>query len=77
FYYGLLPGSKSLRVVTNSTHKGILSVAEQSLITFVNRFQEKQKLPEITENEQSRGDGKKELGVNFSEKPVAILKWTA
>ncbi|EBZ8572339.1 PhoPQ-regulated protein, partial [Salmonella enterica subsp. enterica serovar Infantis] len=66
FYYGLLPGSKSLRVVPNSTHNGILSVAEQSLITFVNRFQEKQKLPEITENVQSRGDGKKELVVNFS-----------
>ncbi|ECI5768639.1 PhoPQ-regulated protein [Salmonella enterica] len=77
FYYGLLPGSKSLRVVPNSTHNGILSVAEQSLITFVNRFQEKQKLPEITENVQSRGDGKKELVVNFSEKPVTILQWTA
>ncbi|HED0311092.1 TPA: PhoPQ-regulated protein [Salmonella enterica subsp. enterica serovar Newport] len=77
FYYGLLPGSKSLRVVPNSTHNGILSAAEQSLITFVNRFQEKQKLPEITENVQSRGDGKKELVVNFSEKPVAILQWTA
>ncbi|MBZ4767981.1 PhoPQ-regulated protein [Salmonella enterica subsp. enterica serovar Typhimurium] len=77
FYYGLLPGSKSLRVVPNSTHNGILSVAEQSLITFVNRFQEKQKLPEITENVQSRGDGKKELVVNFSEEPVAILQWTA
>lgn len=77
FYYGLLPGSKSLRVVPNSTHNGILSVAEQSLITFVNRFQEKQKLPEITENVHSRGDGKKELAVNFSEKPVAILQWTA
>ncbi|EHD0026280.1 PhoPQ-regulated protein [Salmonella enterica subsp. houtenae serovar 50:g,z51:-] len=77
FYYGLLTGSKSLRVVPNSTHNGILSVAEQSLITFVNRFQEKQKLPEITENVQSRGDGKKELVVNFSEKPVAILQWTA
>ncbi|HIC5617861.1 TPA: PhoPQ-activated protein PqaA family protein [Salmonella enterica subsp. enterica serovar Schwarzengrund] len=77
FYYGLLPGSKFLRVVPNSTHNGILSVAEQSLITFVNRFQEKQKLPEITENVQSRGDGKKELVVNFSEKPVAILQWTA
>ncbi|EGT7389476.1 PhoPQ-regulated protein [Salmonella enterica subsp. enterica serovar Infantis] len=77
FYYGLLPDSKSLRVVPNSTHNGILSVAEQSLITFVNRFQEKQKLPEITENVQSRGDGKKELVVNFSEKPVAILQWTA
>ncbi|CAK8740675.1 hypothetical protein SODG_004630 [Sodalis praecaptivus] len=59
FYYDQLPGSKSLRVVPNSSHNGILSVAEQSLITFVNRFQEKQKLPEITEKVQNSGEGKK------------------
>lgn len=77
FYYGQLPGSKSLRVVPNSSHNGILSVAEQSLTTFVNRFQEKQKLPEITENVQNHGDGKKELAVSFSEKPATVLQWTA
>lgn len=77
FYYGRLPGHNSLRVVPNSTHYGILSVAEQSLITFVNRFQEKQKRPEITEKVQNSGDGKKVLAVSFSEKPEAVLQWTA
>ncbi|HBZ8586307.1 TPA: PhoPQ-regulated protein [Salmonella enterica subsp. enterica] len=77
FYYDQLPGSKSLRVVPNSSHNGILSVAEQSLITFVNRFQEKQKLPEITEKVQNTEDGKKELAVSFSEKPSTVLQWTA
>ena len=57
FYYDQLPGSKSLRVVPNSSHNGILSVAEQSLISFVNRFQE--------------------LTVSLSEKPTAVLQWTA
>lgn len=77
FYYERLPGSKSLRIVPNSTHNGILSVTEQSLITFVNRFQEKQKLPEVTEKVQNSGEGKKELTVSFSEKPTAVLQWTA
>lgn len=77
FYYNALPGTKSLRVVPNSTHGGILSVAEQSLITFVNRFQGKQKLPEITEKVQHGGNGKNELTVSFSEKPAAVLQWTA
>ncbi|CAI2793424.1 PhoPQ-activated pathogenicity-related protein [Serratia grimesii] len=74
FYYDRLPGSKSLRVVPNSTHNGILAVAEQSLITFVNRFQGQQKLPEITEKVLNGG---KELTVSFSEKPAAVLQWTA
>ncbi len=34
FYYKQLPGSKSLRVVPNSSHNGIMSIAEQSIITF-------------------------------------------
>lgn len=77
FYYHLLPGSKSLRVVPNSTHNGILSVAEHSLITFVNRFQEEQRLPEIKEKVRPRRDGKKELAVSFLEKPAVVLQWTA
>ncbi|MBS1207377.1 MAG: PhoPQ-regulated protein [Proteobacteria bacterium] len=77
FYYDLLPGSKSLRVVPNSTHNGILSVAEQSLITFVNRFQAKQKLPEMTEKVQGSGNKGKTLTVSFSEKPATVLQWTA
>ncbi|QGH61375.1 PhoPQ-activated protein PqaA family protein [Serratia proteamaculans] len=77
FYYGQLPGSKSLRVVPNSSHNGILAVAEQSLITFVNRFQGQQNLPEITEKVQNGENGGKELTVSFSEKPAAVLQWTA
>lgn len=76
-YYDRLPGTKSLRVVPNSTHNGILSVTEQSLVTFINRFQGKQKLPEIREKVQSHGTGEKALMVSFSEKPIAVLQWTA
>ncbi|WLI77425.1 PhoPQ-activated protein PqaA family protein [Kosakonia sp. H02] len=77
FYYGRLPGEKSLRVVANSTHNSVLSVSEQSLITFVNRFQMRKKLPEITENVEGRNGGKKMLSVRFSEKPTTLLQWTA
>ncbi|MDU5780677.1 MAG: PhoPQ-activated protein PqaA family protein [Pantoea sp.] len=77
FYYEQLPGSKSLRVVPNSSHNGILSVTEQSLTTFVNRFQEKRKLPVISEKLQEGGQGKKALRITFSEKPTKILQWTA
>ena len=77
FYYDQLPGHKSLRVVPNSSHYDILSVTERSLTTFVNRFQNRQNLPEVTEKIQSIRDGKKDLTVSFSEKPVAVLQWTA
>lgn len=77
FYYDRLPGVKSLRVVPNSSHNGILSVAESSLITFVNRLQNKQKLPEISESLQNSGDGKQQLTVTFSGKPATLLQWTA
>ncbi|MBM0748464.1 PhoPQ-regulated protein [Pantoea eucrina] len=77
FYYDRLPGIRSLRIVPDTTHSGILSVTEQSLITFVNRFQEKKKLPDITEKTESRVDGKKYLTVSFSEKPASVLQWTA
>jgi len=77
FYYDKLPGVKSLRVAPNSTHNGVLSVAEKSLVTFVNRFQNKQKLPLITEALQVSKEGKKALAVSFSEKPLTVLQWTA
>lgn len=77
FYYGQLPGIKSLRVAPNSTHNGILSIAEKSLITFVNRFQNKQKLPVITETVMTSSEGKKSLTVRFSEKPFTVLQWVA
>lgn len=76
FYYDKLPGSKSLRVVPNSTHNGILSVSEQSLISFVNRFQKQRKLPAITADLQDKGN-KKTLLVSFSESPASVRQWTA
>jgi len=65
-----------LRVAPNSTHNGILSVAEKSLVTFVNRFQTKQKLPLITESLQVSKKGKKALVGSFSEKPLTVVQWT-
>jgi len=77
FYYDKLPGPKSLRVVENSTHHGILSVTVPSLITFINRYQEQKKLPEISENIVSDDNKNKTLRVNFSEQPSRVLQWTA
>lgn len=77
FYYEKLPGAKSLRVVSNTTHNGIISVANQSLISFVNRFQNKKKPPEITEKFTGSVNKGGALMVKFSEKPVKILQWTA
>lgn len=76
FYYDKLPGSRSLRMVANVTHNGILSVAEQSLIPFVNRFQTQQKLPQINATLQGTGN-KQMLAIRFSEPPASIVQWTA
>lgn len=65
FYYDRLPEPKSLRVVPNASQKEIFSVAEQSLITVVNRFQEKVMLPQITQKMQCRGNSVKFLTVIF------------
>lgn len=72
FYYSKLPGEKSLSVVPNTDHYGIKNITEQSLIPFVNRFQSKKSLPELTEHFHD-----KVLRVNFSEPAVKIIRWTA
>lgn len=77
FYYDKLPGKKSLRVVENSGHHGILSAALPSLITFVNRYQEKKPMPEINEVLLSDKNNRYNLKVNFSEQPTSIVQWTA
>jgi len=64
-------------MIPNAAHRDVLSVSEQALITFVNRVQGKQKLPEITEKIQSGVHGEKALKVSFSEQPATILQWTA
>lgn len=76
-YYSQLPAKKSLRVVPNSTHNGILAYTEHSLTTFVNRFQTQKKLPEIKENVHGNGHSGKVLTLTFSEKPTSVLQWTA
>ncbi len=72
FYYGKLPGDKALRVAPNTDHHGILKFTENSLISFVNRYQNKQKLPKIEDYLRH-----KELIVLFSEKPKEIKIWKA
>lgn len=76
-YYDKLPGPKSLRVVANTTHNGILSATESSLIPFINRYQQQIALPEITELVAGDDHKNQTLKVNFSEKPARVLQWTA
>lgn len=73
FYYPRLPGEKSLRVVANSSHEAVLSVAEPSLIAFINRFQARKALPAITERRQ----GKNSLILHFSAHPEKVVIWRA
>ncbi|MGG2142783.1 PhoPQ-activated pathogenicity-related family protein [Symbiopectobacterium sp. RP] len=72
FYYDALPGEKSLRVVPNTNHNGILKYVERTLITFVNRFLKNKPLPQLTATLKDDA-----LSVTFSEKPVTVKRWTA
>lgn len=72
FYYDKLPGEKSLRIAPNTDHYGIKKFTEQSIISFVNRIQDKKALPKLKSIIHN-----KTLIVNFSEKPVKITRWTA
>ncbi|HAU3345617.1 TPA: PhoPQ-activated pathogenicity-related family protein [Salmonella enterica subsp. houtenae serovar 1,40:z4,z23:-] len=72
FYYDKLPGEKSLRVVPNTDHHGILNFTVQSLIPFINRYQNKKTAPQIKSFIHN-----KKLTTHFSEKPVKITLWTA
>lgn len=73
FYYPRLPGEKALRVVANASHEAILSVAEPSLIAFVNRFQARKALPTMVERRQ----GKHNLMIHFSGVPEKVIIWRA
>ncbi len=77
FYYNRLPGVKSLRMVPNVAHEGIVSITEQSLISFINRFQHQIELPELTENVQGDITRGNTLTVRFSEPPASVIQWTA
>jgi len=46
-YHDRLPGDKTLRVVPNADHAGILKYTKDSLIPFVKRMQQSKALPSI------------------------------
>lgn len=72
FYYDQLPGEKSLRVAPNTDHYGIKNFSEQSVISFLNRFQRNMEIPSV----ESKLTGRV-LTASFSEKPLKITRWTA
>ncbi|CAM3431337.1 PhoPQ-activated pathogenicity-related family protein [Paracidovorax anthurii] len=76
FYYGKLPGIKSLRMVPNSSHYDIRSVAGDSLITFVNRLQGGQALPEMHDWLRNE-NGHTSIRLWSSERPSRVLLWSA
>ncbi|EBP3362032.1 PhoPQ-regulated protein [Salmonella enterica subsp. enterica] len=72
FYYSKLPGVKSLRIVPNTSHYSIKQITEESLVTFINRFQDKKTLPQVLGIIQHNL-----LTVYFSEEPIKVVRWTA
>lgn len=81
FYFDRLPGVKSLRIAPNSDHYGIRNYVESSLIPFINRLQKSAALPtadiDWMANPGNEETGATLLKLNFSEKPVKIVQWTA
>lgn len=75
YYFDPLPGEKSLRIVPNSDHLGIVNVMQQSLVAFINRLQDSRPLPTVTVTNSANSDVDRQ--VSFSEKPVKVLQWTA
>ena len=76
FYYGRLPGIKSLRMVPNSSHYDIRAVVGDSLITFVNRLQHHKPLPEVHDLLQHK-QGRASILFLSSERPAKVLLWSA
>jgi len=76
FYFDALPGTKALRVAPNSSHYGIKEYTTPSLVSFVNRLQGAQKLPEVTSALTSEA-GVDMVSVQFSELPIEVTQWTA
>ena len=76
FYYDKLPGQKSLRVVPNSSHYGVKTVATEALIPFVKRIQQNKALPAISVTQEKK-TGEETLKIFFSESPVSIKLWSA
>ena len=47
FFYQALPGSKALRMVSNSGHNGIRASMVDTLAPFITRLQQQRPLPEV------------------------------
>lgn len=77
YYLAQLPGIKTLRVAPNSDHYGIGRFVESSLTPLVNRIQQGHAMPTMQLTETQTEQGAKSWQLNFSEKPVKIVQWTA
>ena len=78
FFYARLPGEKTLRSAPNSSHYGIRDVVENSLVSFINRRQRGQALPQIAiEAADNKGKDPGQFTVRFSQTPVKITQWSA
>lgn len=75
-YYDKLPGDKTLRVAPNTDHYKILTIAEESLITFVNRIQNSIPMPNINVRLHPQKNSQV-LTAHFFESPQKITLWTA
>jgi PhoPQ-activated pathogenicity-related protein len=76
FYFDALPGEKMLRVVPNSSHYGIKTFIENSLVTFTNRMQQQRPLPVLNSVVHLASTGAN-LAISFSEPPVKLVQWRA
>jgi PhoPQ-activated pathogenicity-related protein len=76
FYFDALPGEKMLRVVPNSSHYGIKTFIENSLVTFTNRMQQQRPLPVLNSVVHLASTGAN-LAISFSESPVKLVQWRA
>lgn len=76
FYIHQLPGETSLRVIPNSDHFGVRPYTKDVLVSFINRFQNKQPLPTLT-SRLMQDANQSFLSLRFSEQPVELTQWTA
>lgn len=75
FFYDALPGSKALRVVPNSGHKGIRAVIVDTLLPFITRLQQRRPLPQLGDALQAGATP--QIRLRFSERPIRLQLWSA
>lgn len=86
YSFAALPGVKALRVVPNSSHYGIISHVEETLVPLVNRLQQARPLPTVSSGavsgvaafgESVSGEAGPLSTLTFSEMPVKVMYWQA